>query len=357
MTTSPIPANSTPARSYLSLSMLLLRRRQLLLWCGVLTAFVVGVTLLLRPRSYTVASAFAPQAQQSPAALSGLAAQFGLALPGGDVAQSPQFFEYLIRTRDLLDDVVTTAFEVDAGPPSKTATLLEYYKFREGPLNDRMALAENRLLANLRTRVHPKTGVIHLEVTMASPTVAMAVNRRVLELLDRYNRERRRSQATAERQFAERRVDEERALLRRVENELQGFLQANQGFRSSSALTFEEERLRRELSLRQQVLTTLLQSYEQTRIEEVRNTPLLSIVEAPKLPLQPDRRGLVTKSLLAFVLGTAIASALLLIASMVHGGMASTSDEAAAWSALLREVATDAKRPWRLLLLRRSRTA
>jgi uncharacterized protein involved in exopolysaccharide biosynthesis len=357
MTNPPMPAISNPATSYLALGMLLLRRRRFLLWCGVLTAFVVGVNLLLRPRSYTVASAFAPQTQQTPAALSGFAAQFSLALPSGEVAQSPQFFEYLIRTRDLLDEVVTTPFELDSGPRSKTTTLVEYYKLLEGTSNEKIALAENRLLADLRTRVHQKTGVIHLEVTMASPTLALAVNQRVLDLLDRYNRERRRSQATAEREFVERRLDEERASLRRVESELQGFLEANRDLRSSPALLFEQERLRRELSLRQQVLTTILQSYEQARMEEVRNTPLLSIVEVPKLPLQPDRRGLVAKSLLAFMLGISIASALLLLASMVHGGMASTSDEAEAWSLLLREVADDARNPWRLLFLRRRGTA
>jgi uncharacterized protein involved in exopolysaccharide biosynthesis len=349
MTLTP-PMSATPTTSYLALGMLLLRRRRLLVLCGVLAAVVVVVALLLRPRSYTVTSAFAPQAQQSPAALSGIAAQFGFALPGGDVEQSPQFFEYLIRTRDLLDEVVTTSYVVESGPQPQTATLLEYYRFREGPQNDRMALAENRLLANLRTRVNPKTGVIHIEVTMASPTVALAVNQRILELLDHYNRERRRSQATAEREFAERRVAEERALLRRAEGELQEFLQANRGYRISSALAFDEERLRRALSLRQQVLTTLLQSYEQARIEEVRNTPLLSIVEAPKLPLQPNRRGLVTKSLLAFVLGIAIATALLLVATMIRGGIAGAGNEAAAWDALFREVAADVRRPWRLLL-------
>jgi len=59
----------------------------------------------------------------------------------------------------------------------------------------------------------------------------------------------------------------------------------------------------REVMLRQSVLTTLVQSYEQARIAEVRDTPVITVLEKPFLPPGPDERRLVLSAALGIVLG------------------------------------------------------
>jgi uncharacterized protein involved in exopolysaccharide biosynthesis len=54
---------------------------------------------------------------------------------------------------------------------------------------------------------------------------------------------------------------------------MQAFLQANRQWANSPDLTFQHDRLERDIALRQQVYTTLVQSFEQARISEVRDTP------------------------------------------------------------------------------------
>lgn len=45
---------------------------------------------------------------------------------------------------------------------------------------------------------------------------------------------------------------------------------------------FQQQRLQKELDLRQQVYTTLAQAYEQARIDAVRDTPVITIIEHPE---------------------------------------------------------------------------
>jgi len=92
-------------------------------------------------------------------------------------------------------------------------------------------------------------------------------------------RDTRQSQAAAERGFTEERMAEAQEELRAAENELQRFLQNNRQFQNSPELVFQHDRLQRRVAMRQQVYTSLVQSYEQARIDEVPNTPVITVVE------------------------------------------------------------------------------
>src|SRR5262249_435769 len=59
----------------------------------------------------------------------------------------------------------------------------------------------------------------------------------------------------------------------------------------------------REVSMRQAVYTTLVQSYEAARIDEVRNTPVITVMEPPDVPAKADPRLALLKSLLAGIVG------------------------------------------------------
>lgn len=341
-----------PRVTYLMLVAQLLRFRRPILFLGLCTAIVLVGLALLRPRTYTVVSAFIPQSRRSPAALSGLAAQFGLTLPGTETSLSPQFFESLLRTRELLDAVVTGSYRLPTNSEQAQGSLLDFYRIKGGDSAVRLARAEARLQGQFTTTLYPKTGVVVLQVTTTSGEMAAQINRRFLDLLDKFNLESRQSQATAERRFTERRLGEVRAELREAEDRLQGFLQSNRGFRSSSELAFHEDRLRREVALRQQVYTTLSQAFEQARIEEVRDTPVITVVEQPKLPLLPDRRRLVAKAVLGGFLGVLLAASVSIVALAAKGAATMDMRTAGDLAALRTETLADLRRPWRFLQLR-----
>jgi uncharacterized protein involved in exopolysaccharide biosynthesis len=66
---------------------------------------------------------------------------------------------------------------------------------------------------------------------------------------------------------------------------------------------FEHDRLQRRVTMRQQLVTALSEAYARARIEEVRNAPPLTVIEPARLPAFPDARGLLSKSVVALVVG------------------------------------------------------
>ncbi len=45
---------------------------------------------------------------------------------------------------------------------------------------------------------------------------------------------------------------------------------------------FEHDRLERPVSMRQELVTAMAQAYEQARVDEVRNTPVITVIDQPE---------------------------------------------------------------------------
>jgi uncharacterized protein involved in exopolysaccharide biosynthesis len=136
---------------------------------------------------------------------------------------------------------------------------------------------------------------------MRNAELAMLVNTHLLDLLNKFNLHTRQSQASAERQFTEQRMAEVRTDLSEAENRLAAFLKTNRDYQNAPDLRFNYERLSREVSIQQQLFVSLAQSFEQAKIDEVRDTPVISVVESPELPARPDSRFLAIKTCVAFL--------------------------------------------------------
>jgi uncharacterized protein involved in exopolysaccharide biosynthesis len=132
--------------------------------------------------------------------------------------------------------------------------------------------------------------MVTVGVRTKSPYVSLAIARRLLEGLNNFNLITRQSQAREERRFTELRLSEARAALRTAEDNLQRFLQTNRTFSAAAALRLQQDRLQREVDLQQQVVASLAQQYEANRIREVRDTPVITVIEPPVLAVVPDPR-------------------------------------------------------------------
>lgn len=141
------------------------------------------------------------------------------------------------------------------------------------------------------------------------------MHERLLVALADLNQRARQQQASAERRFTASRLREVEADLRNSEAALQAFTERNRDINHSPALRMAMGRLEREVSLRQQVVTTLAQAVEQAKIEEVRDTPILSILQRPRQPAFPDSRGTIGRALLGGLGGAAGARFALILAA------------------------------------------
>ena len=106
-------------------------------------------------------------------------------------------------------------------------------------------------------------------------------------------------------------------------------------------MLIQMEILEREISLRQQVYATLMQSLEQARISEVRDTPVITVLQEPYLPPGPDDRSLLLMLVIGIVAGgiTGLGFAFVLDAiRRPDSGDAEREDVRQAWQALLRSL-------------------
>ncbi len=345
------PEGRTPENeaSLLGLVNIVLRHRFVVIGLALLVfALVVGTTLLL-PRSFTSRSTFMPQTRKQAGSFSGLASQLGLTLPSVDGGQSPAFYVDLIESRSILGAVVEGPFQYRTSEGPVRGPLVDFYRAKGETPALRRDVTIRSLAEDIEATTAQRTGVVNLAVTMRQPAVALQVSQRLLELVNQFNLRTRQSQAAEERRFTERRLGEVRQGLRAAEDRLQGFLQRNREFRSSPQLTFQAERLEREVNMQQEVFTTLAQAFEQAKIEEVRDTPVITVVQEPEMPVRPDPRGLIGKGIVGLLLGLLIGVGLAIWKSYAANSERLATSEAAEFAALRRQTFDDLKRPWRPL--------
>jgi uncharacterized protein involved in exopolysaccharide biosynthesis len=272
---------------------------------AVLTAVVVlgtVISVLTTKRTYTSNASFLQESgRSSGGGLAGLAQQYGLAVSTfGSGGQSLQFYVELIRSREILSQLITDTISFsDAGAP-RTGVLLDLLEVKGGTQPERVANGVDKLRAIIRPAASQTTGIVRFDVTTRSATLSHAIAQRMFELIDEFNLGKRQSQGATERRFAERRLTEATDSLRAAEKKLLEFEQSNATW-SAPHLRIIHTRLASDLAMRQTLQSGAAQAVEQARIEEIRDTPLITPVERPITPARPDSRGGVQKLMFAFI--------------------------------------------------------
>ena len=353
MTTADLSGDVRPSTvrdSFLGIANRLLRERHLLVWGMLVVPVVMLVVAIVPQREYTSEAVFMPQARRNPSAnLSGLAAQFGVSL-GAEVSSPVPLYAALMTSRAILGPVAARTFVRTRGVPSMV----------KGPVEDLLEIkgddpAIRRELAIIRlersTRVSPdlKAGIVHVEVDTPDPKLSRDLADAMLGELNRFNLETRQSQATAERKFTERRLTEAKTDLHDAEARLEEFLRGNRDYRNSPQLTFMFQRLERDVTFRQQLYSTFAQAFEQAKVDEVRDTPVITVVQAPEVPVMPKRRYLGVKGLVGVIVGFVLAALFILVRASLAPALDAPDDVRMEAGRLLADLRKDLTRPLRLL--------
>ena len=289
----------------LSLATAVLRHWRLV----AVTTFLVCVATigvgLIQPRQYEVSTSFMPQSRRSASNFSGIAAQFGINFPQAEPGQSPQFYGELIKSSEILRAVANQTFNLPTDAGRRPGSLVQRERLKSPQVSEGLLL--ERAIARLRRQIpitiSAKTGIITAQVRDEDPVLARDIASALIAQVVRFNQETRQSQASAERKFTEQRLQDAAAQLRAAEERSQAFAASNRGIGSASMLHVEQERLARDVNTRQEVYTMLENAFEQAKIDEVRDTPVITVLEPPRIPAAPLSRGLAIRGLLALLIG------------------------------------------------------
>jgi uncharacterized protein involved in exopolysaccharide biosynthesis len=278
--------------------------------------------------------------------LGGLAAQFGVNL-GGDGASSPQLYSDLLENRTLLWPVAQRQYTIHTDSGVRTGNIIKILNIRHRRPEVVRVKAVEALQMAIKSTLMPKTGTIVVLVTTGNPELSLQIMNNLLEQVNIYNLGNRQKDAAAQREFVEKQVGEKRTELRQAEDELMNFLERNRSYRTSPELTLEEGRLERQLQMRQSLYTSLLSSYETARIEEMKDLPVITVIEQPELPIMPNPRGAVKKTITGFITGFFLAFLIAFPRDRMARKREAQTDDFIEYAALKREALGDLTHPWR----------
>jgi uncharacterized protein involved in exopolysaccharide biosynthesis len=328
----------------------LLRNWRIIAALPVTLALVVGLWTMSRDRSYSAYTTFIPQAAEGRGggAPPALAQQFGVNLGADRPGQSPQFYAEVLQSLAILRRVVESHYEMPEGDgSSRSATLIELYELDESGAVPPWRSAVDQLRGAVSTSVSRETGVVRVNVSAANPALSEQIAERLIQLLNDFNLEARQGRAQEEGRFISGRLAEAHEELLAAERALQGFLRQNREFRNSPELSFDHDRLQRQVAMRQEVYTSLLRSQEEARIDGVRDTPLLTVIDSPIGTAEPEGRGTVQRAIVAFMLGLTIAVFAAFIAEFVRRSRETANPHYREFRGLATQAWTDIRRPIR----------
>jgi uncharacterized protein involved in exopolysaccharide biosynthesis len=274
------PPNTGPARPV----SVLVRSWRLVAALTVLSGAVALIISQFLPRTYTASTSFLPETPSSRLSssllgMTDLAGQFGISI-GGDANRSPRFYADVINSRQLTERALLSVYRDPRQGARDSVTLLALLNPKGRTQQDRLADGVRRFRRMMVIQLDAQTGILRLSIRSPYPDLAATIANRYVAAVNDFNSSQRQSQALARRQFIERRLASVERELRTAENDMQLFYERNRKFDQSPQLKLDEDRLRRNLDTHQQVYTTLTREFETARIQEVNDTPVITVIDS-----------------------------------------------------------------------------
>ena len=153
-------------------------------------------------------------------------------------------------------------------------------------MEKRKSIGAKRLLNMVDISEDMKTSIITLSVSAFEPKFSKDINNAIINELDLHQRSYNKTRTSEARFFIEERIISVEKELVLAEESLKNFRDRNRRIQNSPALQLEQQRLLREVTVLQEVFTTLKQQLEMTKIEEVKDSDYVIIIDPPSVPLE-----------------------------------------------------------------------
>ena len=273
---------------------------------GIITATVTGAAIiisLLLPKYYRSSVTILPESNPSKlSGLSNLASLAGVNI-GGEVSLS-KLYPTIVTSEAVLKNVIYQKYRT-----SEFADSADLLKIWHADDTDPQLAYEAMLLSlrgALEVSLDVKTSVLTISLLTKEPQLSADIVNTVASQLDLFVRTKRTSNASEERKWIEGRLKEVKVDLDQSENMLRDFRENNRRVSDSPQLLLEQERFIREVQINSTLYIELKKQYELTKIEEIKNIPIVNIMDAGRpaaLWEKPRKRIIVTVSFLLSLLG------------------------------------------------------
>ena len=271
------------------------------------TLAIIYVLFFTKPIYTSTAKIMSSSSGSSTSQASGLAAQFGINIPTSE-SEPKWVYPEIIKSRTLARSMLKQKFDTNEfGPQKSLLQILTYGKeSHQVGLDNLEIMAVNDFLAMIDISEDIKTAILTLSINASEPIFAAEVNQALIEELDTHQRKYNKTKTKDAKQFIKERIIDIEKELMTAEEDLKVFKDRNRRIENSPALQLEQQRLGREVAVLTGVFTTLKQQLETTKIEEVKESEYVIVIDAPEAPLHRSKPNKKLTVILAGILGVGI---------------------------------------------------
>ena len=251
---------------------------------------IYHVQFVAQPVYVAIAKIVPSTGGSSTSNLRGLAAQFGVSVPGGEEGSITSSWVYpeLIQSRTLARAVLKRSFDTEKfGEDQSLLKILTYSEDEPSFGPDTLEKnAVKALLGMINVSKDRQSSIITLEISDFEPQFAADIATAIIEELKKHQQKFKSTRVSEKRQFITGRIKEIQSELEKAEDALKQFRYRNRNIQNSPSLLLEQERLSREVQVVVGLFTTLKEQNELAKIQEVEETPVVHILDPPEAPLE-----------------------------------------------------------------------
>lgn len=286
----------------------------LILTLTIISSLVTAYYVVYISKPVFVSSAkILPFSESSSSGISSIANQFGVSLGGGGNKQNyfdAKVYPVLLTSRDLLARVLERKFYTERYQTDKS--LFEIFSGGHLPKSEdesklKKVLAINKLKKSIIIEKEKKTSIIKLKIHSFEPVLVAKIASALIDELDLTHKNFKLKNTNESLLFINQRIEQVDIDLKKAEEKLKEFRQNNRLIMKSPSLMLQQERLIREVEVQAQLFITLKSKLELLQIDSLENSSMLTVVEAPEIPIKrvsPKRtKSVLTALILSFAFG------------------------------------------------------
>ena len=307
MAIDPNPSNRI--ENLLSYFEILVRRRWIAL--GVFSSiFILTLVYLLTVTPvYTATTTILPPVESKQSGISIIAEQF-INVPQTKGLNTPPIYREILSSRPLILNVLKRKFRSEK--TGEEALLIDILDIQGNTPYERFEMGYEHMVSSMVfVMLTRQTGITALSVESTEPQLSADIANALVEELNTFTLSFISEKASKNRIFIESRLEETDSLLRKAEEELKAFRKTNKRIEKSPELQLEYGRHLRQVKMQEEVFLTLNKEREIVRIEEVKDMPLINVLNMAVAPLKKSRpariRIAIVMAILAAVTGIAMA--------------------------------------------------
>lgn len=219
-------------------------------------------------------------------------------LLGSGGGSSMEIYQNLLGSEAILEQVILTKYRTEKFQDS--VDLIRYFDLggnSDYPADEQSRITFLKTLERVRglftVDVDLTTKILELKVVTPESRLSADIANKAIESLNEYLNTKRKSKATYQSFYLEKRLSDIRDSLRGAEDDLRDFHTRNRAIAQSPELVMEERALLRAAEIFQSLYIELAKQLELMKIEEIREAPVVNLREVARDPVirfYPKRR-------------------------------------------------------------------